>query len=73
MASRTTDLNNALAAAGFTVRRHRKHMIWDCPCGHAQITTSSTRQGGSGDTWIYSLMKRTKLACDENMKAAKAA
>lgn len=48
---------------GFTLVRHRKHMIWRCPCGHAQLTVPSSPgkptnlHAGAGG------IKRTKRAC----------
>lgn len=70
MASRTTDLVNALDKAGFTLLRRNKHMIWDCPCGHDRITISCSRQRGSGNTAAYAQMARILRECGPRRKDA---
>lgn len=57
-------LDLAFEQAGFRLVRHRKHKVWACPCGHAQITTSSSQHGGRGDQNARALLRRTARQCN---------
>jgi len=62
-------VHNLLIEAGFVLHRNRKHPIYQCPCGHAQLTGCCSGYRGKGDTNLLSQMTRTLRVCNENMKA----
>jgi len=68
-----TALEREFRAFGFVLIRHSKHKIWRCPCGHAQITSSSTRHGGRGDQNARAMLARTRRVCTQRLQEAKAA
>jgi len=70
MASRTKDLINTLERAGFVLKRHSKHLIYGCPCGHDLIVISGTKQKGSGDTNSYARISRILRTCNTNRSIA---
>jgi hypothetical protein len=72
MASRHVDLNKFFAANGFVMIRSRKHEIWRCPCGHTQIVSSCTRQGGRGDMNCKSRIARVLRECGTRQPAQEA-
>lgn len=49
--------------AGFTLVREHRHQIWRCPCGHAQVVTTSSPCGGRGDWNSKARIKRTLREC----------
>lgn len=63
-----TALARLYEQSGFTLVRKKKHPIWRCPCGHAQITESSSRHGGSGDINARTRIARTLRVCSQQMK-----
>lgn len=63
-----TALDRLFEAHGFTLVRHTKHKIWRCPCGHAQIASSSSRHGGRGDQNAKALLARTRRRCQPPTK-----
>jgi len=58
-----SELIRAYKAAGFTLVRSKKHLIFQCPCGHAQLVDTSTRCGGRGGTNAKARIARTLRAC----------
>jgi hypothetical protein len=48
---------------GFTLARSKNHLIWNCPCGHARVTTSTTGGYGRGSANAAAQIKRTLRAC----------
>jgi hypothetical protein len=63
-------MNNLVAldlvfdAAKFTLTRKRKHKIWQCPCGHHQMSSSGSRHGGRGDQNARALIRRILRQCE---------
>lgn len=53
----------AFERAGFTLIRQRKHMVWRCPCGHAQVTCPSTPGRGRSTDNSHGNLARTLRAC----------
>lgn len=62
-----TALATLYEQSGFTLVRKKKHPIWRCPCGHAQITESSSCHGGRGDINARTRIARTLRACAARM------
>lgn len=56
-------LDRAIAANKFVLARKKKHKIWNCPCGHHQMTSSGSRHGGRGDQNAKALMARILRQC----------
>lgn len=48
---------------GFTLYRSKKHLIWQCPCGHTQVVSASSPCKGRGDTNARLQIQRTLRAC----------
>lgn len=59
----TTALVKLFRENGFTLARSKKHPIWRCPCGHAQLVSVSTPCGGRGDINARLQIKRTLREC----------
>ena len=53
---------------GFTLARQRNHMIWRCPCGHAQITVPTSPGKPTNLTAGVAYLNRTKRACKPTRK-----
>lgn len=58
-----TALVKLFSENGFTLARQTNHMVWRCPCGRHQITSSGTHCEGRGDNNAKALMKRTLRKC----------
>lgn len=65
-----TALDRLYREAGFVLARYRKHKIWRCPCGHATITSSTSRHGGRGDQNARALVARIRKACKQGQRGA---
>lgn len=55
--------------AGMKFVRKGKHLVWDCPCGHARLQTSGTHNEGRGDNNARALLRRTLRTCRQRMKS----
>lgn len=53
----------AYEEAGFTLVRWSNHLIWRCPCGHAQITSPATPGKGRVAQNSAADIARTLRAC----------
>jgi hypothetical protein len=58
-----TRLVNLFKEKGFTLHRHTNHLIWNCPCGHAQVTSPKTPGEGRAMKNIESQIARTLRGC----------
>lgn len=58
-----SSLHREFERAGFTLVRWSKHLIWRCPCGHAQVVTPASPGEGRSAYNTTALLARTVRAC----------
>jgi hypothetical protein len=63
-------LFEAFERAGFSMVRRRNHVIWRCPCGHAQIPSCGSPGRGRAYANAVAQIARTLRACNPERKAA---
>lgn len=63
-------LCKAFERAGFTLVRSNRHLIWQCPCGHAKIPSPKTPGKGRAVWNSEALLTRTLRACQQQRRAA---
>lgn len=63
-------LANLFERAGFRLVRSGRHLIWRCPCGHAQLTTPATPGKGRSIQNSAGDLARALKVCEQNMKEA---
>lgn len=59
-----TEEARLFVASGFLLLRRKGHLIWRCPCGHALITDTGSRAGGSARANNRARIRRTLRECE---------
>jgi hypothetical protein len=64
----STELFLMFERAGFKLARVKKHAVWNCPCGHAQIVSPTTPGKGHARGNAQGEIARTLRTCNQRLR-----